>query len=161
MKFAAALLLCVGVSATAMAAGQLPKSVVPVTYDIAVRPDAKAMTFTGEETIVVRVGQPTNTITLNAADLKIKRATFDGRPVPVKLDTAAQTITLTLPRAATVGQHRLTFAWDGKINQSAAGLFATDYVNADGTPARMLATQFEAPDARRFAPMWDEPAFKA
>ena len=25
----------------------------------------------------------------------------------------------------------------------------------------MLATQFEAPDARRFAPMWDEPSFKA
>ena len=25
----------------------------------------------------------------------------------------------------------------------------------------MLATQFEAPDVRRFAPMWDEPAFKA
>ena len=161
MRFAAALLLFVGVSTPAMAAGQLPRTVVPVTYDITVRPDAKALTFTGEETVVVQIEQPTATITLNAADLEIRRATFDGRSVPVKSDTAAQTITLTLPRVASVGQHRLTFAWDGKINQSAAGLFATDYVNADGTPARMLATQFEAPDARRFAPMWDEPAFKA
>lgn len=142
-------------------AQQLPRTVVPVSYDIRVEPNAQAMTFTGAETIEVRVAKPTRTITLNAADLDVNLATFDGKRVPVRHDKAAQTLTLTLPAAAKPGNHRVAFAWSGKINTSADGLFAIDYSDDDGTKWRMLATQFEAPSARRFAPMWDEPSFKA
>jgi len=161
MKSAVAALLGLTVSAPALAAGQLPRTVVPLVYDIQVRPDAKAMTFTGTESVTIDVKQATQTIQLNAADLTIRTATFDGRPASVKTDAAAQLLTVTLPKAASVGRHTLSFAWTGKINQSAAGLFAIDYTDTDGSSSRMLATQFEAPDARRFAPMWDEPAFKA
>ncbi len=161
MKSAVAALLGLTVSAPALAAGQLPRTVVPLVYDIQIRPDAKAMTFTGTESVTIDVRQATQTIQLNAADLTIGTATFDGRPASVKTDAAAQLLTVTLPKAASVGRHTLSFAWTGKINQSAAGLFAIDYTNTDGSSSRMLATQFEAPDARRFAPMWDEPAFKA
>lgn len=156
---AAALLL--GVSAPALGQGQLPRTVVPVAYDITIRPNAQAMTFTGSETVEVDVKQPTATVVLHAADLNVTEATFDGRRVTPKLDAKAQTLTITLPQAAGVGRHKLGFSWSGKINESAAGLFAADYVEADGKPARMLQTQFQAPDARRLAPMWDEPAFKA
>ncbi len=153
--------LLLSVSTPALAQSQLPRTVVPVSYDIRVEPDAAAMTFTGSETIEVDVKTATRTIVLNAADLNVHTATFDGAPAKVALDAAAQTLTVTLAKPATVGHHRLAFAWSGKINTSAAGLFAIDYPGQDGKPQRMLATQFEAPDARRFAPMWDEPAFKA
>jgi aminopeptidase N len=161
MKSALSVLLALTVSTPALAAGQLPQTVAPVLYDITVRPDAKALTFSGEETVDVEVKQATATIVLNAAELTVTRATFDGKPVPFVADKAAQTLTLTLPQAASVGRHKVGFAWTGTINRSANGLFAIDYTNADGSADRMLATQFEAPDARRFAPMWDEPAFKA
>lgn len=161
MKSALSVLLALTVSTPALAAGQLPQTVAPVLYDITIRPDAKALTFSGEETVDVDVRQATTTIVLNAAELAVTRATFDGKPVPFTMDKAAQTLTLTLPQAASVGRHKVGFAWTGKINRSANGLFAIDYSNADGSQSRMLATQFEAPDARRFAPMWDEPAFKA
>lgn len=153
--------LLASVSAPALATGQLPTNVTPVLYDIRVDPNAQAKTFTGSETITVRVRPNTRAITLNAADLKITRATLDGRPVRYRLDAATQRITLLAPRPLKGGEHRLGFAWSGKINDTAAGFFAIDYKNADGSAARMLATQFEAPDARRFAPMFDEPAFKA
>ncbi|MDB5696204.1 MAG: peptidase [Sphingomonas bacterium] len=156
-----AVALALTVSAPALAVGQLPRDVVPVSYDISVSPDAKTLAFKGQERIAVDVREATRTVTLNAADLDITTATWDGKAVPVKLDADAQLLTVTLPAPATPGRHTLGFEWRGKINRSAAGLFAIDYTNADGTPARMLATQFEAPDARRFAPMWDEPAFKA
>jgi aminopeptidase N len=156
-----AVLLAVTVSGPALAQGQLPTDVVPVTYDISVRPNAQALTFAGSETVTVDVRRATRTITLNAAELDIGGATFDGRPAQVSLNKEAQRVTLTLPAAATVGRHELKMQWTGKINRSASGLFAIDYTKADGSPVRMLATQFEAPDARRFAPMWDEPAFKA
>ena len=156
-----ALLLAVTVSTPALAQGQLPAGVVPVSYDITVMPEAQKMSFTGREDIVIDVKQATRTIVLNAADLDVKTAHFDKAVVPFALDADKQTLTVTLPKDATPGRHTLSFAWAGKINTSAAGLFAVDYPDGKGGTARMLATQFEAPDARRFAPMWDEPAFKA
>jgi aminopeptidase N len=156
-----ALLLALTVSTPALAQGQLSRGVVPVSYDITVMPEAAKMSFTGIEDIEVDVKEPTRTITLNAADLDVKVAHFDKKQVPFTLDAKAQTLTVTLPAAATAGRHTLSFAWAGKINTSAAGLFAIDYPDGKGGTARMLATQFEAPDARRFAPMWDEPSFKA
>ncbi|THD36709.1 MAG: M1 family peptidase [Sphingomonas sp.] len=158
---AAAVALMFTASTPALAAAQLGRDVAPIAYDITIDPNAQAMTFTGSETVTVNVRKATRTITLNAADLAISKATVDGRPVQFKLDNDAQRVTLTLPAAAMVGLHTIAFAWTGKINESAAGFFAIDYTNTDGSKARMLATQFEAPDARRFAPMWDEPSFKA
>jgi puromycin-sensitive aminopeptidase len=158
-SLAAALLSAV--ATPAFAVGQLPPGVTPLTYDITVRPNAKAMTFSGEETVAVEVTKPTSTIVLNAADLKISRATLDGKVVSFRIDEAKQQLILSPGSAVSVGKHSLAFAWTGTINTSAAGLFAIDYSNTDGSPARMLVTQFEAPDARRFAPLWDEPAFKA
>jgi len=156
-----AVLLALATSTPALAQSQLSRDVEPVLYDITVRPDAQALTFSGSETVTVAVRRSTRTVTLNAADLAVTSATFDGRPARVALDKEAQRLTLTLPRAASVGEHKIAMQWTGKINRSASGLFAIDYTNTDGSASRMLATQFEAPDARRFAPMWDEPSFKA
>ena len=153
--------LMVTVSTPALAVGQLPGNVTPTRYDITIDPNAQAKTFTGRETITVMVKPATKTITLNAADLKITRATIDGKPARIAFDTAKQQVTLTPATTLKSGAHTLGFVWSGKINDTAAGFFAIDYKNPDGSAARMLATQFEAPDARRFAPMFDEPAFKA
>ena len=158
---AAAAALLLTTSAPALAASQLPRTVLPISYEITVDPNAEAMSFTGEESIALDVKAPTTTIVLNAAELDVSKATFDGVAVKVVADAEAQTLTVTLPKSASVGKHTLGFAWKGKINTSAAGFFAIDYQNTDGSKARMLATQFEAPDARRFAPTFDEPSFKA
>ena len=162
MKLAVALALSLTVSTPALAAAnRLPTDVVPTLYDINVTPNAQNMTFSGAETVLVDVRKPVRTMTLNAADLMIKSASVDGKPVKYRLDAKAQQLTLMLPTTLTAGAHRVALQWTGTINTSAAGLFAIDYTNDDGSTSRMLATQFEAPDGRRFAPMWDEPAFKA
>ena len=142
--------------------GRLPPEVVPVHYDIAVDPDAAHLTFTGSETIMVSVLRPTRTIVMNAAELTIEKPLLDGvtAPANVAFDAEAQTVTLQFTRPVREGRHRIALRFAGKINQSAAGLFAVDY--KDGArDQRMLVTQFEATDARRFAPMWDEPGRKA
>ena len=144
------------------AAGRLPVGVTPLAYDITVTPDAAKLTFSGSETITIDVARATNVITLNAADLAITSATLDGA-VASKTETndAAQTLSVRFAAPIKPGRHTLALRWSGKINQSAAGLFAVDYKTVAGKDARMLVTQFEAPDARRFAPMWDEPGLKA
>ena len=148
----------------AAAPGQpgLPGGVVPLHYDIRIDPDAATLRFSGNETVTIAVAAPTRTITLNAAELTIGSVSLDGTIKPTAvLDEKAQTLTLRFPGPVTAGSHRLSIAFAGTINRSAAGLFAVDYKNAKGRDDRLLVTQFEAADARRFAPMWDEPARKA
>jgi aminopeptidase N len=150
-----------GTSAHA-AVGRLPTDVVPTAYDLMIDPDATKLTFSGSGSVAITVAKPTRTITVNAADLSIRNVKIDGRiRATVQLDPARQTATFTFAKPVTAGKHSLSMAWTGKINQSASGMFAIDYTNTDGSKDRMLATQFEAPDARRFAPIWDEPALKA
>ena len=50
-------LLLATVSTPALAAARLPTDVVPVSYDITVDPDAQKLTFTGTETVNVKIGR--------------------------------------------------------------------------------------------------------
>lgn len=151
-----------GADKTPAARHVLPTDVAPIHYDITVRPDAAARTFTGSVGADVRVVRATDTVTVNAADLTFGKVRVDGAEASprVAYDADAQTATLTFAQPLSAGPHRLAIDYAGKINQQAFGLFSVDYDTAQG-PRRLLATQFESPDARRFAPMWDEPSLKA
>jgi aminopeptidase N len=142
--------------------GRLPKNVVPVEYRIAIAPDATAKTLRGTETVALDVRRATRRIVFNTLNITIRSARFDGTAVArVDTQSAKQLTTLTLARPAAAGRHTLSLAYDGKIEDSAQGLFVQDYRKPDGTTARMLSTQFESTDARRMFPSWDEPAFRA
>lgn len=141
--------------------GRLPTGIAPVHYTIHVEPDAAALTFLGRTAIDVQVDRPTDSVVLNALELTFRQARADGQPAEaVTLDDIAQTVTLRFARPLSAGPHRLEFEYSGRINRTATGLFAVDYGPA-GAVQRMLTTQFEVADARRFAPTWDEPAAKA
>ena len=145
---------------------QLPRTAIPSHYAIEVTPHAAALTFDGKVAIDLQVIKPTRELVLNALDLDIAQATLTatgGQPLAAKvtLDRDKQTATFAFDRELAVGAYRFDIAYSGKINTQANGLFALDYTNVDGKPARSLFTQFEAADARRFVPSWDEPDYKA
>ncbi len=138
----------------------LPRNVRPLHYAIIATPDAASLRFTGSVQIDIEVLQPTDTIVLNAVDMDFSRIMLDGGSEGrARMDEDAQTATLRFPAAIRPGRHRLSIDYRGKIYTQAAGLFALDYA-ADGGQKRALFTQFEAPDARRFFPGWDEPSFR-
>ncbi len=147
---------------------ELPRSARPLHYVISVTPDASALTFTGHEAVTLQVFEPTTTLTLNAAMLEISAATLapsgggPAQPLAVALDAERETATFTAPAALAAGEYVLTLDYRGRINTQPSGLFALDYKDKrTGQPARALYTQFEVPDAREFAPMFDEPSYKA
>jgi aminopeptidase N len=140
----------------------LPDDVTPDHYDIAIVPDAKALTFTGKVRIDLTIQRATSTIVLNDADIVIDQVTLSGEAAAPKIgyDAEAQTASFAFDHPLAPGHYSLSLAYHGKIYQQASGLFALDY-RAPGGVARALFTQFENSDARRFVPSWDEPGRKA
>ena len=59
------------------------------------------------------------------------------------------------------GRWRLKLTFTGVLNDKLRGFYRSKYKNAEGEWRWLAATQFEATDARRAFPCWDEPAFKA
>jgi aminopeptidase N len=145
---------------------QLPRNAVPSHYAINVIPDAENLSFKAQTSIDINVLQSSNSITLNAADLKfsnvkIRDAKGNFLVAKVSVNAAKQTATFTFSKPLKPGKYVLDTAYSGTIYKQANGLFALDYKDTKGSQKRSLFTQFEAPDARRFIPSWDEPNYKA
>jgi aminopeptidase N len=145
--------------------GKLPKEVLPTDYSIRIVPNIDKLTFSGTEMVKLNVRSHVHQLVLNALDLKIEAASVDGRELPIsaiKVDHENELLTLTLPSGLTTGDHTLALRFTGKINEQGQGLFYMHYQEQrTGVRKIMLGTQFEATDARRFFPCWDEPAFRA
>ncbi|HVK82282.1 MAG TPA: M1 family metallopeptidase, partial [Verrucomicrobiae bacterium] len=132
----------------------------PLRYEIAVTPNADAATFAGEARITIEVSELTQVVTMNALGLEVSRVRVDNANAAFSTNEEAQTLTLTPRRALRAGRHTIDISYTGVIQDDAYGLFRVEYQD-DGQTKRALATQFEPGDARRFAPMWDQPNRRA
>lgn len=145
---------------------RLPRHVIPTRYELRLEPDLAAATFTGRVTITITVKQPTQTILLNAVDLVLQSAVAEDanrRQFKALIDVAEETqrVGLSFQESIQPGQWRLHLAFHGKLNDQLRGFYRSTYKDASGMLQTLVATQFEATDARRAFPCWDEPDFKA
>lgn len=144
---------------------QLPRTSRPIHYTLRITPDAEHLTFAGNERVDLAVLEATDSLTLNAIDMEFGAVTLTGadgaalHPASTTQDEENQTVTFHFDRQLAPGRYQLTIDYHGKIYTQAAGFFALDY-EADGAHKRALFTQFEASDARRLFPGWDEPQFR-
>ena len=145
---------------------RLPRHVVPLRYDLRLEPDLTAARFAGQETITVTVLQATSEIVLNAIELDIASAQIEGASGPARqatmaLDASLQRCHLTFTTPLSPGIWKLTMTFCGTLNDKLRGFYRSSYKDERGATHNMAATQFEATDARRAFPCWDEPNFKA
>jgi puromycin-sensitive aminopeptidase len=140
--------------------------VVPGRYDIRLEPDLTTLTFRGDETIAVDIAEPVREIVLNAVELAIDEAVVvdaAGREqrASATLDEAAERARLDFAEPLATGSGRLRIAFRGTLNDKLRGFYRSVYKDPSGATRTLAATQFEATDARRAFPCWDEPALKA
>ncbi len=141
-------------------AQRLPTTVVPTHYTLAFTPDLKTATFSGDESIDVNIAQPTRSITLNAIEIAFQSVNiFPNGPQQtgtVSLNADKQQATFTFPATIPAGNATIKIRYTGILNNELRGFYLSK------TARRNYAvTQFEATDARRAFPCFDEPAFKA
>ena len=145
---------------------RLSRHVVPSHYRIRLEPNLEASTFIGSEIVTVDIHEPTTTINVNAAELDIyeahlRNASEHHIEATVAYDKELERATFTLDEEAGPGTWELVLGFSGILTDQLRGFYRSTFNDVDGNEQVIATTQFEASDARRAFPCWDEPDFKA
>ena len=145
---------------------RLPSSVLPKHYNLHLRPDLEAETFTGNVDIYIEIGETLSEIVLNYKEIELKSAQLLGQNdqfdvVEYTYDEELERVTLKIDRDAPPGSYNLLIHFNGILNRKLAGFYISTFTDEDGVERKIATTQFESTDARRAFPCFDEPAMKA
>merc|ERR1719419_505925 len=148
----------------------LPTDIRPTHYFVSYNAIdlVKEFKFHGVATIDLEVAKESNAITLNAAEIEFQSVTVSQGDDVQKVDVAqlaedkkTEQWTIPLAAALTEGSAKMVVEFTGSLNDKMKGFYRSKYKLSSGEEAFCGCTQFEATDARRAFPCWDEPAVKA
>jgi aminopeptidase N len=143
------------------AAQRLPAVARPENYKLTFTPDLDQAKFEGDETITIRLLKPASEITLNAVDIDFNEVTVTSggatQKAKVKPVKEKEMVVLAVEKPLAAGPATVHITYTGILNDEMRGL----YLGKDDKGRKYAATQFEATDARRAFPSFDEPDYKA
>ncbi|XP_016649348.1 PREDICTED: aminopeptidase M1-like isoform X1 [Prunus mume] len=145
---------------------RLPNFAIPRRYDLHLKLDLSACTYSGTVQINVSIVEETKFLVLNALELDVHEVCFTNshgqqyRPSDVVLDGDEEFLVLVFDQALGVGEGVLGIGFTAVLNAHLKGFYKCTYLDG-GEKKNMAVTQFEPVDARRCFPCWDEPALKA
>jgi len=146
---------------------RLPRTVIPSRYELRMEPDLGSAGFAGTQVVDVEVVETTSEIVLNALDLIVAIAEMvDGagevhRATSIEYDSEKERVILGFSASLTPGRWQLRTTFTGTLNDKLCGFYRSTYKDEGGNQQIIATTQFEATDARRAFPCWDEPDLKA
>lgn len=144
----------------ALPKGQLPRSIRPVHYRLDLKIIPNNSDFNGKVSIDLDFDVTTNFMWLHGQDMTVSTATLtlaNGKTVPVTYQQVDPTgiVKLTFGEAVGPGKARLDISYRGRVSDALQGIYRVKDGGQD-----YIYTQFEAIDARRAFPGFDEPGFK-
>ncbi len=161
MKKILAILTFLALTFSLAAAQRLPEVARPENYKLTFAPDLEKASFEGDETISIRVLKPTSEITLNAVDIDFHEVTITvggaTQKATVTPEKEKEMVVLSVEKPLAAGPATIHITYTGILNNEMRGL----YLGKDDQGRKYAASQFEATDARRAYPSFDEPDYKA
>ncbi len=137
--------------------------VTPINYELTFEPDLKRFTFDVTESISIVCNKSTSTITMHCAELKIKSCKVQsaGKLIKSTHKTNEKKEELQIKLESKIkGKATINLEFQGILNDRLLGFYRSQYKQG-GKTKYLATTQFEAADARRAFPCWDEPQTKA
>ncbi|CAO3625904.1 unnamed protein product [Mucor fragilis] len=146
----------------------LPSNVRPLHYDLELTPNLETFAYTGRVKINLSIANETSVVVLNSNDLTINKASiivgseYNYSAIDIQYDNAMEQVSLTFERSlAPESVVLLDIDFEGILNDEMSGFYRSSYKDVHGDTKYLATTQFEATDARRAFPCWDEPSLKA
>src|SRR5271154_616136 len=160
MKRLMLLVICGLALCGSVGAQRLPDNVVPESYDLTFTPDLVKATFGGDEAIHVTLRRAAASIVLNSAEIDFLETTITAggstQTATVSKNENLEQATLSVPNEIAAGPAEIHIRFTGILNDKLRGFYLSETARR-----RYAVTQFEATDARRAFPSFDEPAYKA
>ncbi|XP_058750253.1 aminopeptidase M1-like [Vicia villosa] len=144
---------------------RLPNFATPKKYELHLTPDFSTCKFSGIVQINLSINEKTKFLVLNSLELVIQDTWFTNSygkytPCDVVVDDEDDLLVLVFDETICVGEGVLVVEFSGVLNEHLRGFYRCTYLDGE-VKKNMAATQFEAVDARRCFPCYDEPALKA
>ncbi|KAJ3311847.1 Aminopeptidase 2 mitochondrial [Boothiomyces sp. JEL0838] len=165
----------------------LPQNAQPTHYNLTLVPGLETAKFTGQVSISLTVSEATRVVVANVRDLSVTKASVAVLRVSpggldrvqswpkdptthratqnsssIAIDNDNETVAIEfqheIPAISKVVLH-LEFA--GTHFEDLRSFYRSSYLAEDGSKKYIVTTQFQAADARRCFPCWDEPNLKA
>ena len=109
------------------AAQRLPEGAAPENYKLSFAPDLDKATFEGDETISIRVLQPTSEITLNAIDIDFHDVTItsggSAQKAKVTPEKDKEMVVLAVEKPISAGMATVHITYAGILNDEMRGLY--------------------------------------
>ncbi|CAH8462262.1 unnamed protein product [Schistosoma turkestanicum] len=139
---------------------RLPRSVIPIRYEIEIRPCLSSFNFAGKLSLFLSIVEKSSEIILNAKHISVNKATFNGTDLEVIEKPECEQVSFVLGQPSLSKHGELKLEYTGIISDKMEGFYRSSYIS-DGEEHYMLSTHFEATGARQVFPCLDEPDFKS
>lgn len=147
----------------------LANTTYPISYDLHITTNVHTgeRIFTGNVLIKLTIEQPSREIALHSRNHTIEKITLSttaGVEIPhlnAVTDSETGILSILFLQELPSGVYDLEMDYTSELEENQLGFYRSQYTADDGTTRYLATTQFEAIDARRAFPCFDENSFRA
>ena len=145
---------------------RLPRTVLPLHYDLYLHPDLETGLFSGKVSIEVDNQMPTHHFLVHTKYLDILcwKVRKNGLEQPINEAfeyKPNEYFVIKMANSVSAGKYVIDLEFKGNLTRGIVGFYKSEYTNKGGVKIPIATSKFQPTYARRAFPCFDEPSFKS